>query len=293
MRTEQETFDLILNVAREDSRIRAVYLNGSRVNPNASKDIFQDYDVVYLVTETKSFIQDKNWINVFGELIILQLPDEMDKIAGKEWHFDRCYGYLMQYADGNRIDLHIETLESVLEEYQTDKLTVTLLDKDNVLPKIPAPTDEDYWVKKPTQELFCRCCNEFWWVILYIAKGLWREEIPYAMDHLNIWVRPQLVQMLSWYVGILTDFSCSVGKCGKYLDRYLPEKTWQQYLQTYPNAEIASIWESTFIMSGLFEEIALFISKEFGFNYNLEEAEKSFSYLEHICQLPKDAKEIL
>lgn len=58
MRSEQEMFDLILNTAREDKRIRAVYMNGSRTNPNAPKDIFQDYDIVYVVRDTRPFIED-------------------------------------------------------------------------------------------------------------------------------------------------------------------------------------------------------------------------------------------
>ncbi len=56
----------------------------------------------------------------------------------------------MQFTDENRIDLHIQTLEVLIKEYGRDKLTVPLLDKDNCLPQIPAPSDEDYWVKKPT-----------------------------------------------------------------------------------------------------------------------------------------------
>lgn len=46
MRTEAEMYRLILEKARADERIRAVYMNGSRTNPNVPKDIFQDYDVV-------------------------------------------------------------------------------------------------------------------------------------------------------------------------------------------------------------------------------------------------------
>ena len=69
MRTEKEMYDLIISIAQSDERIRAVYLNGSRTNPNVPKDIFQDYDVVYVVTETKPFIADKDWINQFGEIL--------------------------------------------------------------------------------------------------------------------------------------------------------------------------------------------------------------------------------
>ena len=52
MRSEQEILDLIVNTARDDERIRAVIMNGSRVNPNAPRDVFQDFDVVYLVWES-------------------------------------------------------------------------------------------------------------------------------------------------------------------------------------------------------------------------------------------------
>ncbi len=77
MRSEQEMLDLIISTARDDERVRAVILNGSHVNPNAPKDFFQDYDVIYVVTEKESFLADPGWIRVFGELMILQLPDEM------------------------------------------------------------------------------------------------------------------------------------------------------------------------------------------------------------------------
>ena len=61
MRTENEMYSLILEVAKNDDRIKAVYMNGSRANENVPKDMFQDYDIVYVVEETQSFIEDKDW----------------------------------------------------------------------------------------------------------------------------------------------------------------------------------------------------------------------------------------
>ena len=69
MGSVNEMYDLILGIAREDERIRAVYMDGSRTNPNVPKDIFQDFGMVYVVTETASFLEDDKWINVFGDLI--------------------------------------------------------------------------------------------------------------------------------------------------------------------------------------------------------------------------------
>lgn len=292
MRTEKEIRNLIIDVAKKDKRIRAVYINGSRTNPNVKKDIFQDYDIVYLVTETKSFIEDKEWINVFGEQLIMQLPSELDKIIGWETDFDNCYSYLMQFTDGNRIDLHIKTLEEVLMEINSEKLTIILLNKDNLLPQIPEPTDKDYWIKKPTEELFARCCNEFWWINLNVAKGLWRDEIPYIMDVINSWIRPQLMDMMKWYVGILTEFSCSIGKNNKYIKQYLPDGIWLRYLQSYPHADVESIWNSVFIMVELFEEVTIKVSQELGFSYNNMEALNSITYLKQVRLLSHDATEI-
>lgn len=59
MRSEEKMYELIMNIAKADDRVAAVYMNGSRTNPNVPKDIFQDYDIVYVVRETKSFIEDK------------------------------------------------------------------------------------------------------------------------------------------------------------------------------------------------------------------------------------------
>lgn len=292
MRTEQEMFDLILGTARNDDRIRAVIMNGSRTNPNAPKDIFQDYDIVYVVTETESFIKDKKWIDVFGKLVIIQLVDEVDKAVGHKVQFENRYVYLMQFADGNRIDLTLKTYDLAVKEMKSDKLTIVLLDKDGNLPKVTAATDEDYWVKRPDQDLYRACCNEYWWVMLYTAKGLWRDEILYSLEFLNSYVRPQLLKMISWYVGIQTDISCSIGKCGKYLNKYLPDGIWKRYLQTYPTADINSVWETVSAMNELFEEIAIKVGEKLGFSYNYEEAQNSRSFAEHVRYLPKDAEGI-
>lgn len=78
MRTEQEMMDLILRTAREDPRIRAVYMNGSRTNPKVVPDLFQDYDIVYVVTETRPFLEDPHWIDRFGKRLYMQKPEEVD-----------------------------------------------------------------------------------------------------------------------------------------------------------------------------------------------------------------------
>ena len=292
MRTEKEMFDLILGVAKSDERIRAVYMNGSRANPNIKKDIFQDYDIVYVVTETESFINDAGWTHVFGDLIISQEPDKLDQMRGREVNFKDSYAYLMQFTDGNRIDLHIDTINKTKKEYGLDKLTVPLLDKDNCLKQIPASSDEEHWVKKPTYAEYYSLCNNFWWVAPYCAKGLWRQEILYMIEEMNSFVRQGLINIISIYVGIQTDFKLSTGKANKYLKEYVAKDVWQRLISTFNMSDYDSCWNVLITTCELFEEIAPKVGATLGYQYNYEESKKSFEFIKHIKELPSDATEI-
>ncbi|MEC0246410.1 aminoglycoside 6-adenylyltransferase [Paenibacillus chitinolyticus] len=288
MRSEQEMFNLVLTVAENDSRVRAVGLNGSRTNPNVPKDIFRDYDIVYLVTDMESFINDPEWVNVFGERMIMQTPEEMALFPNE---LGNRFTYLMLFEDGNRIDLMLIPLEEKEMYCREDKLTVILLDKDNALPVVPPPTDEDYWVQRPSAEFYADCCNEFWWVSTYVAKGLWRQEILYAIDHMNL-VRAMLLKMLEWKVGIDTGFSLSIGKNGKFLKRYLDKESWSKLLSTYENGSYEQVWNALYAMGELFEPAALRVAAEFGYVYPAKEAEKIKPFLRRIQFLAPDARDI-
>jgi aminoglycoside 6-adenylyltransferase len=288
MRSEQEMLDLILIVARNDDRIRGVIMNGSRVNPKAPRDFFQDYDVVYVVTEKESFLADPGWIKVFGELMILQLPDEMvDPPVADRDH----YGYLMQFADGNRIDLSLYPL-SKLDQLEDDSLTLVLLDKDGILPHFDPPNDSGYLPTPPTSKAYFDCTNEFWWVCPYVAKGLWRCEIVYAKHMLDNYVREQLDKMLAWYVGVRSDFQVSIGKCGKYLETCLEPELWKLLLRTYSDADYQHTWEALFAMTELYRRIAIPVAEHFGFSYPHGDDQRVSAHLQHVRQLPRDAKEM-
>ncbi|MFT8364071.1 MAG: aminoglycoside 6-adenylyltransferase [Sporolactobacillus sp.] len=292
MRSQREMVQLILGVAAKDERIRAVYMNGSRANPNAKKDIFQDYDMVYVVTDIASFLADAGWTRVFGEPIITQEPDKLDQMIGKSVNVHEDYMYLMQFTDGNRIDLHLQSLVSLKKEYGTDKLTVPLLDKDDILPPLPSPTDADYWVKKPTYGEYYSCCNNFWWVAPYCAKGLWRREVLYAVDVMNDYVRRELLTMLSWHAGIATQFKVSLGKANKNLKAYLPSDAWTQLMQTYNWSDYDAAWRALLLTCDLFAAFAPRVGRDLGYTYEAEEAQRSFAFIRHIKDLPEDATQI-
>lgn len=282
MRSENDIFDLIHKIVFEDEKILAVYMNGSRTNPNVKKDIFQDYDLVFVVSDVGSFSKNPEWIKKFGNPFYMQLPDENPNFPSDKENF---YGILVQFDDGVRMDIHIETLSHALENIKNDSLCKILIDKNNYLPKIPESSDKDYWVKHPSQEQFLACCNEFWWCTNNLAKGLARKEILYVQDMANFVVRKQLEKMLSWKVGVKNDFSVSVGKSAKYLQNYIDESEYNLYLQTFFYCDIEIAWKSIFLMCDLFEKISVEVANKLGYSYNFKEAKNAREFLERVRML--------
>jgi aminoglycoside 6-adenylyltransferase len=288
MRSEKEMLELILNVARNTEDVRAVVMNGSRVNPNAKKDPFQDYDIIYFVREVGPYRRNMAFISQFGELMILQTPEDMVEPPAEN---DGHYTYLMQFMDGTRIDLSFNALEDI-PRLMEDSLTIKLLDKDRLIPGLPASNDRGYYPEKPTAKAFDDCCNEFWWVSPYVAKGLWREEPTYAKEMFEVALREQLMKMLTWYFGTQTNFQRSAGKAGKYMKACLDPDLWKQLEGTYPDFQAEHIWEALFAMGDLFRLTGHQVAEHFGFHYPEQEDKNVTEYLQDIRKLPREAKTI-
>lgn len=279
MRTESEMLELILNTAKENDLIRAVYMNGSRANPNVAKDNLRDYDIVYVVSEMEWFMNHKDWISVFGEPAVIQEPDKNDAASGGNRNIFRRYVWLMLFKDGNRIDLTIELLR---DDYWHDSLTVLLLDKDGILPPSPEAYDTDYHVKKPNKARYKSVCNNFWWCLQNVAKGIARDQLTYAMNMYVQVVHAELEIMIEWYIGARNNFSTIVGMWGKYFKKYLPEDIYKLYEKTYSDADYENLWKAIDAACKLFRLLGNTVGEMLNYEYNLQEDKNMTEYLTKI-----------
>lgn len=275
MRKATDIKELILHFAVNDSRVRAVVLNGSRANPNVKPDQFQDFDVLFVVTDINSFIDNPQWIDYFGERMIYQLPDE-----GMLKEHIR-YAYLMLFKDENRIDLTLFSAAHFSQYYQPDSLSIVWLDKDGLFSDITESSEEDYFIQKPTEKEFLKTCNEFWWVSTYVVKGLLRNEITYAKEMLEFYVRPMFMKMISWKIGIEHNFNVSFGKAGKNIPRYCSNEFYKEVLQTYSGHQSTENWQALVKMAGLFTQLSDEVSSNLGFTLNKTERDNTLAYIKN------------
>ena len=264
MRTETEMLDLILQTAKA-LQVNAVAMSGSRTNPNAPKDEFQDYDVVYIVEDLAGLVTDLSWLEEFGKRII-----EQHNVL------DHRRLYLMLFEDGNRIDLTLCPKVHIKEWVESEADFTVLEDpKGLFLPHSPSP--QRYWTSPASQTDFEKACNEFWWVSAYVVKGIHRNHLVYATDHLYGICQQELLRLLAWQVAA-DKGTIDVGKNYKYLFQYLPAEKEKEFTALLDFSDQKKITKSLLATMDFFHKEAQAFSLKTGFHYDKATAEKMIEY---------------
>ena len=265
-RSEAQMFDLIIQTAKS-LKVQAVAMSGSRTNPKAPKDEFQDYDVVYVVDDLDTLTSNLAWLDQFGARII-----EQHNILGNR----RLY--LMLFEDGNRIDLTLCPKEYI-KEWVESEADFTVLEDPKGLFSPYSPNPQRYWTNPASPIDFEKACNEFWWVSAYVVKGICRKQLFYATDHLYGICQQELLKVLAWRVAADRG-TIDIGKNYKYLFNYLPAEKEKEFSNLLDFSSSDKITQSLFATMNLFHQEAQSLAQKMGFNYDKEVAEKMIQYAE-------------
>ena len=266
MRAETEMLDLILQTAKT-IQVEAVVMSGSRTNQNAPKDEFQDYDLVYVVDDIDNLTSDLSWLDQFGKRIIEQ-----------EVTLDHRRLYLMLFEDGNRIDLTLCPKEHI-QEWVDSEAGFTVLEDPEHLFEPYSQNLERFWIHPASETDFEKTCNEFWWVSAYVVKGICRNQLIYATDHLYGICQQELLKVLAWQVAS-DKGKVDVGKNYKYLFNYLPTEKEKEFSDLLDFSSIDKITQSLLATMQLFHREAQRLAQKLGFDYDKEVAEKMIEYAE-------------
>ena len=266
MRTETEMLDVVLKTA-ETLQVEAVAMSGSRTNSQAPQDEFQDYDVVYVVDDLDNLTSDLSWLDQFGKRIIEQ-----------EVRLEHRRLYLMLFEDGNRIDLTLCPKDHI-QEWVDSEADYTVLKDEKGLFESYTTSPQRFWTNPASAIDFENACNEFWWVSAYVVKGICRNQIIYAIDHLYGICQQELLKVLSWQVASDRG-KIDIGKNYKYLFNYLPAEKEKQFSNLLDFSSLDEIPQSLFATMELFHQEAQFLAHKMGFDYDMEVAEKMIQYAE-------------
>ena len=270
MRTDKEMLDLILQIAKK-LQVDAVAMSGSRTNPKAPKDEFQDYDVVYIVDDLDNLTSNLSWLDQFGKRII-----EQHNVL------DHRHLYLMLFEDGNRIDLTLCPKEH-MQEWVDSEAGFTVLVDDKGLFESYSSSPERFWIHPAGEMDFKKACNEFWWVSAYVVKGICRKQVIYATEHLYGICQQELLKIIAWQVASDRE-AVDIGKNYKHLFNYLPAEKEKQFSNLLDFSSLDKIIQSLLATMQLFHQEAQRLAQKMSFDYDRKVAEKMIQYAEEKLQ---------
>ena len=265
-RSQEQMLRLISQTAKI-LQVEAVAMSGSQTNPKAPKDEFQDYDVVYVVDDLDNLTSDLSWLDQFGKRLI-------------EQHvlLDHRRLYLMLFEDGNRIDLTL-CPKDYIQEWIDSETGFTVLEDPEHLFEPYSQNIERYWINSATEKDFEKVCNEFWWVSSYVVKGICRNQLIYATDHLYGICQQEFLKILAWQVASDRG-KVDIGKNYKYLFTYLSAEKEKEFSNLLDFSSIEKLTKSLFATMQLFHQEAQSLAQKMGFDYDKEVAEKMIEYAE-------------
>ena len=274
-----DTLRRLVAFAEGDENIRAVLLEGSRADPRGRVDEWSDYDVAFVTRSNEPYLRAEWFAGFalqFGEVAVAQTPDDPELFDDAHDPLEH-YAYLMQYADGLRLDLTFETV-GYIRGVTLDSATVVLVDKDGGFSDVE-PSDRDYWVRLPDAGTFRGCCNEFWWTAPYVAKAIARGEAIAALELLGKVVRPQFARMLTWLAGLNGGPATIVGKHVTDVGAHVPVELYGALLASYPRADLAEILSALHELVRAFPSVAQGVADALGYVYDAGEGERASAFL--------------
>ena len=279
MKTLDEMRELILKKAEEDERIRAVTMEGSNVTEGAVHDKYSDIDVTFFVTDIREFTRDKDYMKRFGDILIMQMPDDW-YAEPYDYNSRNKFAYLVQYKDGNRIDMTFIDVSNIGDQVNFNEPRVVMINKDNFPELKDIASKEAFYIKKPTEFEFCNTVNEFRWIANYATKGLCRDEFFYARRAMEWLMMNMFMKMMNWKVGIDNDFEVTTGGNSKYLKKYLSPEEMERFKGIFAKGEYEDMWDKLFLMYDYFEELSLYVAEKLAFHIDLEESRNVREFME-------------
>jgi aminoglycoside 6-adenylyltransferase len=279
MRDEATVLRQVSEWAESAQNIRTVILTSSRADPLSHPDMLSDYDLQVFVHDLEPITRDDQWLQSFGAIMV-RWPLSPQSTSTPGW-----ITQLVVLEDGVRIDFQFT--EGKLPRFDEHDHSYTVLgDKDHLADAWPNNSFATP-IERPSAEAFLDRTNAFWWDILYVAKGLWRGELNYAKYILDGTIRyEKLLPVLRWHIGLQHGWETRLGLHDRWLHRYLDPPTWDEYLQTFADAQTEANWSALLTTTRLFRRTAQAVAAELGCEYPDQTDKNVTAFIEHIRTSP-------
>jgi len=251
--------------AEAEDDLRAALVVGSRAREDHPADPLADLDILLFADQVERYRDSTAWIEVLSPIWV-SVPGRT--VAGDPER-------LVVFGGGLQIDFVFSTVTALHQAQQMverDALpdilrrgTRVLVDKDQLLPPLPAP-GKPLPRTPPTEAAFWQTLEGFWFGAVYCAKQLQRGEL-WTFQNASGGMQGHLLRMVEWHARTVHGWDYDTWHGGKFVAEWAGPEVYDDLRQTFAHLDEADGWRAMQARLARFHRLAREVSTRLGYAY--------------------------
>ena len=243
--------------------IRAAFIIGSRARRDHTADEWSDMDIIFFTSRQRDYLSNNEWLNSLGDICI----SFVTQTAGGD---PEC---LTLFDGGWQVDFVIHTTDN-LDYLVKNKIipdnfyrgVKVLIDKDHVAHDIIPKYSKAPQGNSLSEDKFLQAINMFWFIALYTAKQILRNELWVVKVRDNN-LKELLLQMIEWHEKTVNGIEYDTWHAGRFLCEWASKETKEELQSSFGHFDRTDSWKALMATVNLFKRLSHEISHKMKFSY--------------------------
>lgn len=256
----EETFTAWANTVED---IRAAFMVGSRARTNHPADEWSDMDLVIYTSRPETYLASQDWLKNMGNLS----TSFTSYTAGGDTECLTLFDGVWQ------VDFVIHSVKDL--QYMVNNHVIpknfyrgvkALVDKDHMAKEIMPEEFVPLKGMALTEELFLQTTNTFWFLALYVAKQILRNELWVAKARDNN-MKDALLLMMEWHEKVIHGEDYDTWHAGRFLCEWASKDTLEELRHSFGHFDQGDSWRALLATNQLFARLAHEIAHRMDYEY--------------------------
>jgi aminoglycoside 6-adenylyltransferase len=251
--------------AQTSDDIRAAFIVGSRARTDHPADEWADLDIIMFAQNIERYQNSTDWIEALAPVWLT--------IAGRTVAGDP--ERLVLFAAGLQVDfvfhssaILLQVPQMLASDHIPDTIqrgTRVLIDKENVLTHLPAPSRLPAQ-QPPNEKSYREALENFWFCAVYCAKQLRRGELWMFQNGSGGMLR-RLLQMVEWHARAVHGWDYDTWHGGKFIAEWAGANAYADLRRVFAHLDQDDGWQALQARLALFERLAQEVAARTGLDY--------------------------
>jgi len=251
--------------AQANDDIRAAFIVGSQARTDHPADAWADLDIIMFARNVERYQNSTGWIEALAPVWLT--------IAGRTVAGDP--ERLVLFEGGLQVDFVFncsDILQQVPQMLASDHIpdtirrgTRVLIDKENVLAHLPAPSRPTAQ-QPPNAEAYREALENFWFSAVYCAKQLRRGELWMFQNGSGgmLW---RLLQMVEWHARAVHGWDYDTWHGGKFIAEWAGADVYADLRKVFAHLDKDDGWQALQARLDLFNRLAQEVAERSELDY--------------------------